>query len=223
MIVRRLSRGLVLLLGTVLVAGCSNSVSGRPVAAPLPVLSWGQSHRFPDGLTVTAAAPVERGGDTDARRIEVVITLVNDSSTELPADRVSATNATLRSQSAEESVTSSADGTGRLHPGRTRRVVMRAEVSREPVTLLAVWAHGAETITISGPLGPATEVTTTRPPTSARKPTTTRTPPTTRPTTNRVVPNSERTDIAACDMLENGRVYCEGPGAEETMRRYNGG
>lgn len=219
----RLSRGLVLLLGTVLVAGCSTSVSGRPVAAPLPVLSWGQSHRFPDGLTVTATAPVERGGDTGARRIEVVITLVNASSTDLPADRVSARNATLRSGAMGESVTSSADGTGPLRPERTRRVVVRAEVSREPVTLVAAWVHDSEAITISGPLGPATEVTTTRPPTTTRKPTTTRTPSTTRPTTSRVVPNSERTDIAACDMLENGRVYCEGPGAEETMRRYNGG
>ncbi|WP_037045573.1 hypothetical protein [Pseudonocardia halophobica] len=207
-------------------------MSGQPVAAPLLVLSWGQSHRFPDGLTVTATAPVERGGGAD-RRVQLVLTLLNDSSTELSAARVAADNASLTSEpagaAAEEAATSSTDAAGPLRPGRSKRIVLRAEVSREPVTLVATWRHGVETITITGTLGraaaPTTSAvrpTTTRTPSTAR-PTTTRTPPTTRPTTTRVVPNSDRTDIAACDMLENGRVYCEGPGAEETMRRYNGG
>jgi hypothetical protein len=67
---------------------------------------------------------------------------------------------------------------------------------------------------------PPTRTTTRKP--ARVTPRTTRSKPRTPVTTTREVPNSERTDIASCDMMANGRVYCEGPGAEETMSRYNG-
>ena len=73
--------------------------------------------------------------------------------------------------------------------------------------------------TTTGPVPPVT--TSTRKP-ARTTPRTTRSKPRAPVTTTREVPNAERTDIASCDMLENGRVYCEGPGAEETMSRYNG-